>query len=158
MSPVALCYDKPQSQNVLEYAIRSPACLRHSSIKAQYSKADGWVHGHGTCCLAAHGKPMLGLFLWMPNSAREGKRLGEEWPPFSTTVCMDSKADDQKLYFARQAGGLQLLTRPRRGKDKSPQRQQMIQEMNTPAKRKLYRERGQMVEPMPGLLNELFDL
>jgi len=50
------------------------------------------------------------------------------------------------------------LTRTRRGKDKSPQRQQMIREMDTPAKRKLYRERGQVVEPMPGLLNELFDL
>ncbi len=126
-----------------------------------YSKADGWVYGHGTFCLAAHGKPMLGLFLWMPNSAHEGKRLGEELPPFSrrlTTGCMDSKADDQKLYFALQAEGLQLLTRTRRGKDKSPQRQQMIREMDTPAKRKLYRERGQVVEPMQGLLNELFDL
>lgn len=110
-----------------------------------YSKADGWVYGHGTFCVTTHRKSVLGLFIWMPNSAHEGKRLGEELPPFYrllNTACMDSKADDQKLYFALKDAGLQLLTRPRKGKDKALKRQQMIQEMNTRALRKLYRERG----------------
>lgn len=126
-----------------------------------YSKADGWVYGHGTFCMTTHRRPVLGLFLWMPNSAHEGKRLGDELPPFYrclNTVCMDSRADDQNLYFALKDAGLQLLTRPRRGMDKSPKRQQMIRELNSRVKRKLYRERGQVVEPMQGLVNELFDL
>lgn len=126
-----------------------------------YSKADGWVYGHGTFCVATHRKSVLGLFLWMPNSAHEGKRLAEELPPvyrLLNTVCMDSKADDHKLYFALKDAGVQLLTRPRKGTDKSPKRQQMIQEMNTRRFRKLYRERGQVVEPMQGLVKELFDL
>jgi hypothetical protein len=126
-----------------------------------YSKADSWVYGHGTFCVTTHHKAVLGLFIWMPNSAHEGKRLGEELPPFYrllNTVCMDSKADNQKLYFALQQVGLQLLTRPRTGKDKALKRQQMIREMNTRARRKLYRERGQVVEPMQGLVKELFDL
>lgn len=126
-----------------------------------YSQADGWVYGHGTFCLATHGQSVLGLFIWMPNSAHEGKRLGEELPPFQRlleTVCMDSKADDQKLYFAFKAQGIQLLTRTRKGQDKAPARRQMIREMNTRGYRKLYRERGQVVEPLQGLVKELFDL
>lgn len=126
-----------------------------------YSLADGWVYGHGTFCLATHGKSVLGLFIWMPNSAHEGKRLGKELPPFHRllqTVCMDSKADDQKLYSALQDQGIQLLTRMRKGKVKSLARKQMHREMQTRAYRKLYRERGQVVEPMQGLVKDLFDL
>lgn len=126
-----------------------------------YSKADGWVYGHGTFCLATHRQSVLGLFIWMPNSAHEGKRLGQELPPFLRqldTVCMDSKADDQKLYFSLKDNGIQLLTRTRKGKDKSPARQQMIREMQSRAKRKLYRERGTVVEPMQSLVKDIFDL
>ncbi|MGQ0604946.1 MAG: hypothetical protein ACT4QE_24975 [Anaerolineales bacterium] len=111
--------------------------------------------------MTTHRKSVLGLFIWMPNSAHEGKRLGEELPPvyrLLNTVCMASKADDQKLYFALKDAGVQLLTRPRKGTDKALKRQQMIQEMNTRALRQLYRERGQVVEPMQGLVKELFDL
>lgn len=126
-----------------------------------YSLADGWVYGHGSFCLATHGKSVLGLFIWMPNAAHEGKRLGEELLPFHRlleTVCMDSKADDQKLYFALKDEGVQLLTRMRKGKNKSPARKQMRREMDTRAHRKLFRERGRVVEPMQGLVKELFDL
>lgn len=126
-----------------------------------YSLADGWVYGHGTFCVATHGQSVLGLFVWMPNAAHEGKRLGAELPPFHRlvqTVCMDSKADDQKLYFAFKAQGMQLLTRPHKGKDKSPARRQMIREMRTRAHRMLFRERGRVVEPMQGLVQQLFDL
>ncbi len=41
-----------------------------------YSKADGWIYGHGTFCLTSHAKSVVGLFIWMPNSASESKRLG----------------------------------------------------------------------------------
>jgi hypothetical protein len=58
---------------------------------------------------------------------------------------MDSKADDQKLYFALKDDGIQLLTRPRKGKEKSPACKQMIREMQTRAHRKLSRECGTVV-------------
>jgi len=30
-----------------------------------YSKADGWIYGHGTFCLTSHGKSVVGLFIWI---------------------------------------------------------------------------------------------
>jgi hypothetical protein len=42
--------------------------------------------------------------------------------------------------------------------DKSAARQQMIREMQTPQNRKTYKQRATTVEPMQGLVKELFDL
>jgi hypothetical protein len=127
-----------------------------------YSHADGWVYGHGSFSLVSHKVPVLGLFCWMPNSAHEAKRLKAEITNFTglvKKVCMDSKADDQKLYeLLKREQRMQLLTTPREGMDKSPARQQMIQEMRTPQNRKTYRQRATTVEPMQGLVKELFDL
>lgn len=81
-----------------------------------YSKTDGWIYGHGTFCLTSHRKSVVGLFIWMPNSASEGKRLGQEIRAFAghlETVCMDSKADDEKMYADLSAEyGIKLLTVP----------------------------------------------
>lgn len=72
---------------------------------------------------------------------------------------MDSKADDQKLYFHPQRDyGMQLITCPRKGKNKSASRQQMIREMWTRANRRIFRQRGTTVEPMQGWVKEIFDL
>ena len=127
-----------------------------------YSAADGWIYGHGTFSVVTHDKSILGLFVWMTNAAHEGKRLGMEIPLYRKlirTVCMDSKADDQKLYFAlKEQNQIQLLTRPRRGMNKSPRRKKMIREMQTRTNRKLFRERGTTVEPMQGVVKDIFDL
>lgn len=126
------------------------------------SKTDGWIYGHGTFCLTSHGTTVVGLFLWMPNSAHEGKRLGAEIPVFANlleTVCMDSKADDEKMYSdLLEEYGIKLLTVPRAEMDKSERRQRMIQEQMKEENRKIYRQRGVTVEPMQGLLKDLFDL
>ena len=39
------------------------------------SKADNWVYGHGSFSLASHKHPVLGCFMWMPNSGHEAKRM-----------------------------------------------------------------------------------
>ncbi len=127
-----------------------------------YSHADGWVYGHGTFSLVSHQRAVLGLFQWMPNSAHEAKRLKTEVIKFTgliKKVCMDSKADDQKLYqLLKCEHQMQLLTVACQGMDKTPARKQMIQEMQTSGNRKIYRQRKVTVEPMQGLVKELFEL
>jgi hypothetical protein len=127
-----------------------------------YSHADGWVYGHGTFCVVSHQTPILGLFQWMPNAAHEAKRLKTEIVRFTggiKTVCMDSKADDQKLYaLLQREHQMQLLTVPRHGMDKTLARQEMIRAMQTPRNRRTYQQRATTVEPMQGLVKELFAL
>lgn len=141
-----------------------PEGLRNLDREAtwSYSKADGWIYGHGSFSLVSHDKPVLGLFIWMPNSGHEAKRLGTEIVEFTglvKTVCMDSKADDQKLYFwLKEDLGIQLLTSPRKRFDKTPRRQQMIAELKTEENRHIYKKRSITVEPMQGLVKDLFDL
>jgi hypothetical protein len=141
-----------------------PKGLRNLDQEAtwSYSLADGWIYGHGTFCLTTHEIPILGLFVWMPNSAHEAKRLASEIVAYTgliETVCMDSKADDQKLYFGlKEDYRMRLITHPRRGKNKSASRKQMIREMWTLANRRIFRQRSTTVEPMQGLVKQLFDL
>jgi len=127
-----------------------------------YSHADGWVYGHGAFCVVSHQTPILGLFQWMPNAAHEAKRLKTEIVGFTGMVktgCMDSKADDQKLYaLLRRDHQMQLLTVPRHGMDKTPARQEMIRAMQTLRNRRTYQQRATTVEPMQGLVKELFAL
>ena len=127
-----------------------------------YSKTDGWIYGHGTFCLTSHMKSVVGLFIWMPNSASEAKRLEAEIPQFSgllETVCMDSKADDEKMYSdLLKEYGIKLLTVPRKEMDKSERRQLMIAEQMREENRAIYRKRGVTVEPMQGLIKNLFGL
>lgn len=127
-----------------------------------YSNSDGWIYGHGTFSLTSHSKSVVGLFIWMPNSAHEGKRLGEEIVEFAEvldTVCMDSKADDEKMYRdLRDEYGIKLLTVPRKEMDKSEARQKMIAEQMKTENREIYKKRGTTVEPMQGLLKDIFGL
>lgn len=127
-----------------------------------YGPSDGWVYGHGTFCLVAHEPVVLGAFKGMPNSGHEAKRLWLETGKLRglvETVIMDSKADDQALFreFQRQRGML-LLTAPRRHPNPTLERQQMIDVLQHPENRQRYQERSHTVEPMQGLLKEIFEL
>lgn len=126
-----------------------------------FSMADRWVYGHGTFCITTHDLPVVGAFKWMRNSAHEAKRMRQEIWSYRKNlkfVCMDSKADDQVLYFDLKKGGTQLLTTPRRGYDKTPGRKQMIQELKRRKNRREYKKGSITVEPMQGLMNDTFDL
>ncbi len=127
-----------------------------------YSKADGWIYGHGSFAIVSHRIPILGVFQWMPNSASEAKRLERELIAFQDVVnvaCMDSKADDEKLYTRlKTANRIKLLTVMRKNMDKSAARQQMLIEQSETSMRQIYKQRSITVEPMQGLVKELFDL
>lgn len=127
-----------------------------------YSHSDGWVYGHGPFCLVACKHRILGAFKWMRNSANEAKRLWLETGKLKglmTTVLMDSKADDKDLFFAwpRQRGML-LLTTARKGADKSPERRRIIKVLKEKKKQRLYKQRSYTVEPMQGLVQDIFEL
>lgn len=40
-----------------------------------FSKADGWIYGHGSFALVSHQVPVLLQFKWMRNSASEAKLM-----------------------------------------------------------------------------------
>lgn len=126
------------------------------------SRADGWIYGHGTFSMTPHGIPIVGIFQWMPNSGNEAKRMHEEIQKYAgiiTKVFMDSKADDQNIYFdLKKNHRMQLVTVPRTGMDKSPSRKKMIKQMLTKQNKKEYKERSTTVEPMQGLVADIFEL
>jgi hypothetical protein len=127
-----------------------------------YSRSDGWVYGHGTFCLVACKHRLLGAFKWMRNSANEAKRMWLETGKLKgliTTVLMDSKADDQALFFQMQRQRrILLLTTTRKGTDKSPTRQRMIKVLTQRKNKRLYKQRSYTVEPMQGLVKDIFAL
>jgi hypothetical protein len=127
-----------------------------------YSKSDGWVYGHGTFCLMACKTRILDAFKWMRNSANEAKRMWLETGKLRgliTTVLMDSKAEDKDLFseFQRQRQVL-LLTTPRKGADKSPARQRMVKVLKQRKNKRVYKQRSYTVEPMQGLIKDIFEL
>lgn len=126
------------------------------------SKAKGWIYGHGTFMLTPFKIPIVGIFQWMRNSAHEAKRMEQEMVKYTGRVrkiFMDSKADDSKMYFRlKKDHQIQLITCPRKGMDKTPLRQKMIQQMLTKQNRKDYLKRSTTVEPMQGLLDNIFEL
>ena len=127
-----------------------------------HSHYDGWVYGHGSFCLVSHRPCVLGAFKHMRNSAHEAKRLWLETGHLRgviETVIMEGKADDKDLFaeFQRQRG-VTLLTTPRKNSDRTVERQQMISILNQPKNRRLRKRRGQTVEPMQGLVKDIFAL
>ena len=126
------------------------------------SRADGWVYGHGTFSITPHTIPIVGIFQWMPNSGNEAKRMEREiitYQGIVTKVCMDSKADDQHLYWnLKKNHRIQLVTVPRKGMDKSVSRKNMIKHMLTKKNLNDYKERSTTVEPMQGLVVDIFEL
>src|ERR687891_904144 len=53
---------------------------------------------------------------------------------------------------------IRLITSPRKGMDKSPERKKMIKEMCTKRNMEDYKERSVTVEPMQGLVADIFEL
>ena len=98
----------------------------------------------------------------MRNSGNEAKRLWVETGKLKgriTTVRMDSKADDKDLFreLPRQRHML-LLTTLRKGADKSPARQRMVKVLKQRKNRRVYKQRSYTVEPMQGLVKDIFEL
>jgi hypothetical protein len=126
------------------------------------SQAAGWVYGHGSFSLTSHKHPVLGCFVWMRNSAHEAKRMWLETFHLKDQVnyiAMDSKADDADLFreFKRQRK-MNLITSCRATMDKTAPRKKMIAFMSKPKHKKIYRERAYKVEPMQGLVKDIFEL
>jgi len=126
------------------------------------SKYDGWVYGHGSFATVSHELPFLGAFKWMKNSGNESKRMWLETGKLKGLVdkaCMDSKADDKDIFFEmRRQRGMTLLTVPRRGMNKSPKRQEMISIIKEAENQKEYKNRSITVEPMQGVIKDIFEL
>lgn len=126
------------------------------------SKAKGWIYGHGTFMLTPYDIPIVGIFQWMPNSGNEAKRMGTEivrYRGFVKKIFMDSKADDKDLYWSlKNNHKIQLVTSPRKGMNKSPERKLMIKDMLTNRNELDYKKRSTTVEPMQGLVDDIFEL
>ena len=126
------------------------------------SRADGWIYGHGTFSLTPHRLPMVGIFQWMANAGHEAKRMAQEiisYEGIVKKIFRDSTADDQHLYFRlKKDHRIQRVTMSRKGMDKSPSRQKMIKQMLTKKNKQDYKERSTTVEPMQGLVADIFEL
>jgi hypothetical protein len=98
----------------------------------------------------------------MRNSGHEAKRMWLETGKLKglmTTILMDSKADDQAWFFERQRQRhILLLTTTRKGKAKSPKRKHMIKVLQKQKNKRLYKPRSYTVEPMQGLVKDIFEL
>jgi len=141
-----------------------PQGLRGLDKEATWCKsnADGWVYGHGSFSLTSHKVPFLGSFIWMKNSANEAKKMWLETSRIKEQidyVAMDSKADNSRHFreYKRQRK-INLITYCRQNMDKSPHRKKMIKFMQRPKHKKIYRERAFKVEPMQGLVKEIFEI
>jgi hypothetical protein len=126
------------------------------------SKTDGWIYGHGTFSLVSHKIPVLGCFMWMRNSRNESKRLWMETSGYTNIlkkVIMDSKADDYALFreFKKQRK-MTLLTVCRKEMNKTAERRKMIATMKLAINQKYLKERSQTVEPMQGIVKDVFEL
>jgi hypothetical protein len=98
----------------------------------------------------------------MRTSGPEAKRLWLETGQLKgllTTVLMDSKADDHAWFFERQRQRhLLVLTTTRTGQDKSPNRKRMIKVLQQPKNTLLYKQRSYTVEPLQGVVKDIFEL
>lgn len=124
------------------------------------SESDGWVYGHGSFSLVSHEVKVLGCFIWMRNSSNEAKRMWLETSHYKGQVdyiVMDSKADDYALFRElRRQNKMTLITKCRNKMVQSEERRRMYSVMMN--HRKLYRQRSHTVEPMQGLVKDIFDL
>lgn len=124
------------------------------------SKSDGWVYGHGSFSIVSHDVKVLGSFMQMKNSGNEAKRMWLEASHYKGNtdyIVMDSKADDYSLFRElRRQHKITLITHCRNKMVQSEERRRMYSVMMN--HRNLYRQRSYTVEPMQGLVKELFEL
>ena len=71
-----------------------------------------------------------------------------------------SQADDDEKMFTclKTENDIKLLTVPRSKMDESERRKKMIAEQMKPENRQTYKQRSLMVEPMQGIVKDLFEL
>ena len=98
----------------------------------------------------------------MKNSANEAKRLWFECALYKGLVgyvSMDSKADDCDLHreLGRQRK-IKLVTCCREHINKTEKRRKIIADMHQPRLKPIYKERSIRVEPMQGIVKDIFDL
>lgn len=98
----------------------------------------------------------------MPNSAHEAKRMYREVAHYQNKIAylaMDSKADDQTLWCdMRKQYQMNLVTVCRTNMNKTASRRRMIRTMSAAKYRNIYKERSYTVEPMQGLVKDIFEL
>lgn len=141
-----------------------PEGLRGLDKEATWGKSntDGWVYGHGSFSLTSHKVPFLGCFIWMKNSGNEAKRMWLEVSRHKGIIkyaAMDSKADDYALFTElRRQQKMNLVTSCRPNMLTSSHRKKMHKFMMRPKHRQIYKERAYKVEPMQGLVKDIFDL
>ena len=151
-------HTKPTAQGIL------PAGRRGLAQEATWSKRhrDGWVYGHGSCCVVAHSPGLLGACTDRRQSAHEATRLW--WATghrrgLVETVMMERTADEKALCVALQRQRqMTLVTTPRRHSAHTDNRQPMINVQHLPKNQRLRQERGQTVEPRQGFGKEMFAL
>ena len=142
-----------------------PKGLRGVDKEANWgvSASDGWVYGHGSLSIVVNSKKhaFLGLFRYMPNNGNEAKAMYEETMKIAEikTVSMDGKADNIDLFYDMKRNEKTLITTPRRNRKRSSERRSaMIDFLESPKIRAKYKERGIYVEPMQGIVKDIFDL
>ena len=141
-----------------------PEGLRGLDKEATWGKShkDGWVSCHGSFSLTSHKIPFSGCFIWMKNSANEAKRLWLQVSRYKGLIkyaMLASKADDCDPFrkFKRQQK-INLVTSCRPNILTSGHRKKMHEFMMRPKHRQIYKERAYKVEPMQGLVKDIFDL
>src|SRR3989338_518875 len=87
------------------------------------------------------------------------KSNADGWVYGHGTFIMDSKADDCGLFRDfKEKRRMNFITQPRRNMDKTPERRAFIQAMQSHKNKQYYKERSQTVEPMQGIVKDIFDL
>jgi hypothetical protein len=141
-----------------------PAGLSGLATEAPWrsSQSEGWVYGHGTFGMVAWTSRLLGACKWMRHSANEAKRRWLETGKLQgliPTGLMASKADEKDVFRElRRQRGMRRLTTPRKGAAKSPERQRMRKVLKQKNHQQLSTQRSDTVEPMPGLVKDIFAL
>lgn len=124
-----------------------PKGLRGIDKQATWAQcnAHGWVYGHGIFTLTSHKLPVLGCFVWMKNSANEAKRMWLEtfhYKGLLDYVAMDSRSDDYDLFRElKRERKMTLITVCHKNMDKSENREKMLQVMQQPVRKGIYKER-----------------
>jgi len=99
--------------------------------------------------------------LYMRNSKDEAEKLRNETYHHKNTadyVVMDSEVADCDLCRKlKRQGNILLITRCRKNMNKSPERRKMIEIMEQSAHKVLFRQRGFTVEPVQGLVKNIFN-
>ena len=143
---------------------RLPERLRGGDQEATRgrSPSGGWGSGHGAFCVGSPRPGLLGAFKSRRQSAHEAQRPWWATGPLRGVVAtgvMASKAEDCALLAELQRQrGITPVPTPRTNRAHTVERRQLMHALNRPRNRRLRRQRGQTVEPMQGVVQDIFAL